>query len=77
MGDGYGGQILEYPVLCVQISVVYYSLVVLVSESTREFFATPVDVKETNWQRCVCRKLILILKRVASSSMASHTNPTK
>jgi hypothetical protein len=48
MGDGYGGQILEYPVLCVQISVVYYSLVVLVSESTREFFATPVDVKETN-----------------------------
>jgi hypothetical protein len=33
---------------CVQVSVVYYSLVVLVSESTREFFGTPVDVKGTN-----------------------------
>jgi hypothetical protein len=29
------------------ISVVYYSLVVLVSESTRDFFATSVDIKET------------------------------
>jgi hypothetical protein len=59
------------------ISVVYYSLVVLVSESTREFFATPVDVVGTNQQRWVCRKFILILKRVASSSMVCHTNPTK
>lgn len=59
------------------ISVAYYSLVVLVSASTREFFATLVDVKETNWQRCVCRKLILILKRVASSSLVCHTNQTK